>query len=128
MANLKRYTLVDSWKDWGITLEVDHDLLTSELATLINEFWSGHEYRLEQAGGDVVWAVVRMAAERFVYALLEVGGGLVSSSHQAEIWTEKLHDQEGWGGTAKGSAFGRCGIRLVEADVEVVLDLEFKEA
>lgn len=127
MANLQRFTLEDSWKDWNLTLEIDREILTEELATLINEFWSGHDDRLDEADGDVFRAVVKMAAERWVYLLLEDGGGVVREGSQAQIWSEKLHDMEGWGGIVKGQPFGSCGIRLVRADVSVDLDLEFEE-
>ncbi|MDH1007392.1 DUF2528 family protein [Pseudomonas nicosulfuronedens] len=128
MANLRRFTLKDDWKDWDITLEVNLDQLTAERATLINEFWSGHDDRLDDANGDVVDAVIKLAAERLVYAFLERGGAHVSDGAQSKIWTQQdLHDQEGWGGTEDGNPFGWCGIRLVTADVQVDLDLEFQE-
>lgn len=128
MANLKRFTLKDGWKDWELTLEVDLDVLTPERAGEINEFWSGDKDRLSDAGGDVVRAVIKLAAKRLTYALLEQGGGLVRDGEVAAIWTKQgLHDQEGWGGTEEGNSFGWCGIRLVSAEVEVDLDLEFEE-
>lgn len=129
MANLKRFTLKDDWKDWDITLEVNLDQLTTERATLINEFWSGHDDRLDEADGDVVRAVIKLAAERLVYAFLERGGAHIRDGEQSKIWTQQdLHDQEGWGGTEDGEPFGWCGIRLVTADVQVDLDLEFQDA
>lgn len=128
MANLKRFTLIDSWKDWQITLEADLDILTEERATMINEFWSGDRSRLSDADGDVVRAAIKLAAERFVYALLESGGDTIHSGDRAAIWTkDDLHNQEGWGGSEEGNPFGWCGIRLVTADVDVDLALEFKE-
>lgn len=128
MANLKKFTLRDSWKDWSITLEVDLDILTEERATEINEFWSDADYRLGEEDGDVVRAVIRMAARRFVFAFLEIGGAVVcGGTEYTSSWTKtELHDQEGWGGSEEGNPFGWCGIRLVEADVQVDLDLEFK--
>lgn len=128
MANLARFTLKDSWKDWDLTLEVDLDVLTEERAREINQFWSGDEDRLSDADDDVIRAVVKLAAERFVYALLRIGGGIVDGDEQAAIWTlQDLHDEEGWGGPAPGSRFGWCGIRLVSADVQVELDLDLAE-
>ena len=127
MSDLKRFKLEDSWKDWALTLEVDLDVLTSDKAAEINEFWSGHKDRLDDALGDVVRAVVKLAAERLVFAMLEYGGCQISDGGQSAIWTkENLHDQEGWGGSVEGGLFGWCGIRLVSAEVEVDLDLEFK--
>lgn len=127
MANLKQFTLSDSWKDWQLTLEVDLDILTEERATMINEFWSGDDRRLDDADGEVIRAVIKLAAERLVFALLRIGGGIVFGEEQASIWTKQdLHDDEGWGGSEEGNPFGWCGIRLVTADVSVDLDLEFK--
>lgn len=129
MANLKRFTLEDAWRDWEVVLEVDLDQLTVERATEINEFWSGDDDRLDDADGDVVRAVIKLAAERFIYALLEYGGLIVCDGEQSAGWTKSdLHEQEGWGGTEGGQPFGWCGIRLVSADVQVGLSLEFKEA
>ncbi|MGK4362065.1 DUF2528 family protein [Ectopseudomonas chengduensis] len=128
MANLQKFTLSDSWKDWSITLEVDLDILTAERATEINEFWSGDDDRLSDADGDVIRAVVKLAAERFVFAFLEIGGAFVEKDGwNAGHWTKRsLHQEEGWGGSEEGNPFGWCGIRLVHADVQVDLDLEFK--
>ncbi|WP_228022208.1 MULTISPECIES: DUF2528 family protein [unclassified Pseudomonas] len=127
MTNLKKHTLMDSWKDWSITLEVDHDILTIERATEINEFWTSAEERLSDEDGDVVMVVIKMAAKHLVYAFLEMGGGVCSDERAAGHWTrDNLQNDEGWGGTVKGSAFGWCGIRLVSADIEVDLNLEFR--
>lgn len=128
MANLKQFTLSDSWKDWQLTLEVDLDILTEERATEINEFWSSAEDRVGDQDGDVIRAVVKLAAERFVFAFLEIGGAFVDEDGwHAGHWTKRdLHEQEGWGGSEEGNPFGWCGIRLVRADVQVDLDLEFK--
>ncbi len=128
MANLKRYTLEDTWKDWEITVEVDHDILTKERATEINSFWGGDEHRLSDADGDVVRAVIKFAAQGWIYDLLEAGGVQVTDGGQSRYWTEDRHNKEGWGGVVEGSDFGWCGIRLVRADVDVDLDLAFKGA
>ncbi|MHC8342280.1 DUF2528 family protein [Pseudomonas sp. RT6P73] len=128
MTNLKTYTLKDTWKEWEITLEVDHDILTSERATVINTFWASANDRLNEANDDVVRAVIKLAAEGWVFDLLEAGGMRVSDGEQSRIWTEDRHNKEGWGGTVQGSDFGWCGIRLVNAEIEVDLDLAFEEA
>lgn len=128
MANLKRYTLEDAWKDCDVTVEVDHEILTEERAAEINSFWSGDEERLRDEDGDVVRAVIKYAARMWIYDLLEAGGVYVSDGGQSRYWTEYRHNMEGWGGVVEGSDFGWCGIRLVKADVEVDLSLEFKGA
>lgn len=119
MANLQRFTLEETWKEWEVVLEVDLDILTPEMATEINEFWSDAKYRLNKENGDVVRAVIRMAAGRFIYALLEIGGGVVTGESDAAMWTrDALYEQEGWG--------DQCGIKLISADVDTDFDLEFK--
>ncbi|WP_233093604.1 MULTISPECIES: DUF2528 family protein [Pseudomonas] len=128
MSNLKTYKLKDTWREWEIVLEVNHDLLTPERAREINEFWTSPDYRLEEAGQDAVKAVIKMAGERLASSFLEIGGGVCRDDHSAKRWTrENLHEIEGWGGTEPGELFGWCGIRLVSADIEVNLDLELED-
>lgn len=128
MTKIKKYTLKDGWKDWEIALEVDHDVLTKERATIINEFWSDSADRVYEADGCVVMAVIRLAAERFIYAFLEMGGAFIRTDAVAKHYTRTdLHEQEGWGGTVENSLFGWCGIRLISADVQVDLQLEFEK-
>jgi hypothetical protein len=127
-SNIRQYALKDSWRDWEIVLEVDHSKLNEERAAEINQFWSGDSRRLDEVDGDVVKAAIKLAAETLVTALLKVGGGRVNKSNidGAGYWTrDDLHNEEGWGGT-DDTPFGWCGIRLVSADVEVGLSLEFE--
>lgn len=126
--NIKRYTLRDTWLDWEVVLEVNHDQLTEERATLINQFWSNDDHRLDNAEGDVVKAVIKLAASTLVSAFLRNGGGNFTEGNEAALlWTrDDLHNQEGWGGP-EDSAYGWCGIRLVSADVGVDIDLDFVE-
>ena len=117
MDNLKLFRLKDSWKDWELTLEVDLGVLTQERATEINEFWGGAVDRLSAARGDVVRAVIKLAARNLAYHLIEQGGGMLRDSEVADNCTKQgLHDQEGWGGIEESNPFGWCGIRLVRAD------------
>lgn len=126
--NIKRYMLRDTWLDWAVILEVNHDQLTEERATLINQFWSGDDYRLDNAEGDVVKAVIKLAASTLVTAFLRIGGGNVAEGNEAAaLWTrDDLHNHEGWGGQ-EDNVYGWCGIRLVSADVGVDIDLDFVE-
>lgn len=111
-----------------IVLEVDHSILTAEKAAVINSFWGGDDDRLSYEDGDVVRAVVKLAAKTIAGGLLADGGGSVYSQESVEMVTRlNLHRLEGWGGSIDGSDFGWCGIRLVSAEVEVDLDLEFQE-
>ncbi|WP_288843244.1 DUF2528 family protein [uncultured Deefgea sp.] len=124
--SIKRYQFNDDWQDFSIELEVDHDQLTTEVATEINNFWSGAKERVSDAGGSVVNAVIKMAADTLARSMLSQGGACFSSEDVAAIWTKQdLHDQEGWGGSELDSPYGYCGIRLIEADVAVEIDMKF---
>lgn len=125
---IKRYTVSDTWKDYQVTLEVDHGVLTEERAKEINGFWSDDDYRVSDENGDVVRAVIRLFGQRMINLLLAEGGGCFSSQGEwplsagslgvATIWTKDLHNEEGWGGSVEGDPYGWCGIRLLAADVE----------
>ena len=75
MSNLKTYTVKASWfNDAEVTLQVDHDLLTPEMAKEINDFWSEANYRLLQEDQDVVRVVIRMFGARTISLAMEQGG------------------------------------------------------
>lgn len=75
MSNLKTYTVKASWfNDAEVTLQVDHDLLTPELAKEINDFWSDASYRLRKEDEDVVRVVIRMFGARTISLAMEQGG------------------------------------------------------
>lgn len=137
MSNLKRYTVKESWKDYTVTLEADLSILTPERAELINTFWSDHKSRVHDENGDVVRAVIRLAGSTLIRIMLAEGGasftektkGAILDMNPGPIWTEDLHNEEGWGGVEPGQPFGWCGIRCVAADVDTPSydDLELKE-
>lgn len=127
-ANIKRFKVKDTWKDYEVTLEVNLDRLTPERAEMINSFWSGDDYRLREEKGDTVRAVIRLAGQRLINAMLSQGGSEFSEStkgalfgdNPGPIWTQDdLHNEEGWGGTVEEDGFGWCGIRVVAAEVFV---------
>lgn len=74
--------------DISITLSVDTDVMTSEMAAEINAFWSGADEVLEAADGDVIEAVARRAAPRLIHSLVEGW----TQKHAVEL----LSDEEGW--------------------------------
>lgn len=125
-SNVKRYKVKEVWKDYEVTLEVDHNTLNVERATMINEFWSDHKNRLFSENGDVVRAVVRFFGQTIINMMLSEGGSSFSEhtgkqgffDNPAPVWTKDLHDEEGWGGSVEGSLYGWCGIRVIAADVE----------
>ena len=75
MSNIKTYTVKASWfNDAEVTLQVNHDLLTPELAKEINDFWSDAKYRLLAEDQDVVRVVIRMLGARTISLAMEQGG------------------------------------------------------
>lgn len=133
--NIKRYKVKNTWKDYEVTLQVDLDRLTSERATLINGFWTGAADRLDQESGDVVKAVVRMFGQVMMNMMLAEGGSSFSGKPRdifddaGPVWSEDLHNEDGWGGSVPGDGYGWCGIKVVGADVESVGfdDVELEE-
>jgi hypothetical protein len=123
--NIKRYLVKESWKEYEVTLEVNHDVLTEEIASLINNFWSDADHRLSAENGDIVRTVIRLFGQTMIYRMLSEGGASFSittknrmtGEHPGPFWTEYLHNEEGWGGTGPGP-YGVCGIRVIAADVD----------
>lgn len=75
VSNIKTYTVKASWfNDAEVTLQVDHDRLTPELATEINSFWSNADCRLAAEDEDVVRTVIRMFGARAIALAMEEGG------------------------------------------------------
>lgn len=121
----KRYAVKEDWKDYEVTLEVDHDLLTAELATEINEFWGGDDDRLEAENGDPVKAVLRFAGSCLINQMLREGGADFDKSNDtmSTYWTGWLTNQEGW------PHADELGIRCIAAEVLTPCfdDLELNE-
>ena len=123
--NIKRYLVKETWKDYEVTLEVNHDQLTEDIATEINGFWYGAEDRLDTESGDVVRTVIRLFGKTMINMMLREGGtnfgintkNCVTGEHPGPLWTRDLHDEEGWGGSEPGP-YGWCGIRVVSAYVD----------
>lgn len=83
----KRYK-IDAGLDISITVEVDLDKLTPELAAEINGFWSGAKDVLKKSHGDIIIAAVRRAAPYLISPLLE-GYNEIGAQ-------ERLDESEGW--------------------------------
>ncbi|WP_339439352.1 DUF2528 family protein [Pseudomonas sp. EA_15y_Pfl1_P104] len=135
--NIKRYLVKETWKEYQVTLEVNHDVLTEETASLINGFWSNADDRLSAENGDVVRTVIRLFGQTMIYRMLSEGGAsfsittknLMTGDNPGPFWTEDLHNEEGWGGNEPGP-YGFCGIRVIAADVDApgYDDVELVEA
>jgi hypothetical protein len=127
-ANIKRYKVKETWKDYEVTLEVNHAALTVERATMIIKYWSDDESRLGAENGDVVRTAIRLFGQRMINEVLAEGGAAFGieykscpgDAHPGAIWSKVLQDEEGWGGSIEGDLYGWCGIRLIAADVEAV--------
>ncbi len=123
--NIKRYLVKETWKEYQVTLEVNHDVLTEETASLINGFWSNADNRLSAEDGDAVRTVIRLFGQTMIYMMLSEGGASfsitskspITGQHPGPLWTQDLHNEEGWGGTEPGP-YGFCGIRVIAADVD----------
>lgn len=87
---IKRYCVSCEESGIEVVLDVDHDVLTRDLAEEINRFWTNAELRLDRADGDVVKAVIRLAAQAFFFVLIEDLPGCVRAAMRA------FHDLEGW--------------------------------
>ncbi|AQT97517.1 hypothetical protein B1R45_22725 [Pseudomonas azotoformans] len=115
----------ETWKEYQVTLEVNHDVLTEETASLINGFWSNADDRLSAENGDVVRTVIRLFGQTMICRMLSEGGAsfsittknLMTGDNPGPFWTEDLHNEEGWGGNEPGP-YGFCGIRVIASDVE----------
>lgn len=119
MSNIKTYTVKASWfNDAEVTLQVDHDLLTPELATEINGFWSNSGRRLAAEDENVVRAVIRMFGARAIALAMEQGGWDFSNhSREKGLSTAQDvidRDGEGWPKAEE------LGISVTDASVDYV--------
>lgn len=125
-SGIKRYKVKNTWKEYSVTLEVNHEILVEERATMINTFWSGHARRLSNEQGDVVKSVIRYFGSTMIRTMLAEGGAdfgvnykcPVTGGHPGRYWSEDLQKEEGWGGNDNATPYGWCGIRVIAADVE----------
>jgi Protein of unknown function (DUF2528) len=123
MSLIKRYTVEHEWHDHTVTLEVDHQIMTPELAKQHLDYWSGSAEFQEDENGDAVRAVIRLFGASLIARILEQGGATFSDDTAAKIWSREQQDAEGWAGASTAapfSPFGNVGIRAVSASVDGV--------
>ena len=96
--NLKQYVITAEDTEHEIKMTVDMDLLTPEMATEINTFWGDADWRLSQADGDVVQAVIRLFGQHAINKMLCEGGNDFSDEDVGLQVAEDLLDEEGWPG------------------------------
>lgn len=73
MANVKSYTVSD-FNGNKVELVVNLNVLTPQLCTEINDFWSGNKSRLRAESGDVVRTVVRLFGQYAIQYFMSDGG------------------------------------------------------
>ena len=119
MSTPATYTVSADWfSDAQVTLLVDFDVLTPELATEINSFWSGAEDRLHAEDGNVQLAVVRLFGSTAIRYFMADGGASFGWGVPTldAYWTQKVIDDQGEGWPdAEG-----LGILIMAAEVSVV--------
>lgn len=117
MSKIAQYIVSAAWfEDATLKLQVDHDLLTPELATEINQFWMSADSRLADEGGDPVRAVIRLFGSTAIRFFMADGGARFDGISEGARYTlQVLNDQgEGW------PDIGDLGIVIVSAEVPVV--------
>lgn len=117
MSAVKTYQVIADWfSDAEISLQVNHDVLTQELATEINRFWSGAADRLDLEDGDVVRAVIHLFGAEAIRYFMAEGGASFGSLETGRYWTDKVlkEQAEGW------PDCDSLGILITAAEVPVV--------
>jgi len=92
--------------DVAVTLEIDLDVMTPEVATEINNFWGGADDVLDAADGDIVQAAARRAASRLLWLLLD--------ANDADDAMAEFNQLEGW------PPNGAHGIRIVDFELPTI--------
>jgi len=88
---MKRRFELSSGIDLTITLDIDTDVMTPELAKEINSFWAGADDVLDASEGDVIQAVARRAAGPLLATLLDdwIPQYALDELGKSEGWPEK---------------------------------------
>ena len=103
--------------DAEVTLLVDFDVLTPELATEINTFCSGASDRLQAEDGNVLLTVIRLFGQMAIRHFMANGGASFSSHDDyVRYWTQQIIDDQGEGWPDVDG----LGIWITGAEVSVV--------
>ncbi len=113
MSNIKKYTIDYDWKA-ELTVEIDHDIVTEQALTEINEFWSGHEYRVMKHG-SVLNAVLVMLAQHAIPLVYEHSYNTYGAVSLFD-WDEG-NGQEGW-----PPMDGTNGFKIVGVETDGLFD------
>ncbi len=99
MSTVENVRVAATWfASSAVTLRVDRAVLTPELATEINDFWSGNADRLSSERGDVVRAVARLFGCVAIRYLMDDGGAHFRDESKGRKVTEEVikAQREGW--------------------------------
>jgi hypothetical protein len=82
----KRYLVQYDWT-YDMNVTIDHSIMTDEKLHEMNNFWSGAEDRLREAGGDITKAVLKMLALRaFIMTVTELDPEGMFRRGEVEGW------------------------------------------
>ena len=93
MSNFEQ-VIVTCNDNYEVTFVVDHSKINDEQWHEINSFWSGDKYRLIEARGNVMTAVLVMLAQQCMQ--LQVSYGLNSFGVMSAFDWDDGEGQEGW--------------------------------
>lgn len=99
---MKKKFKLESGMDISITLEIDTDKMTADLAKEINDFWNGSEDVLDASDGCIFQAVARRAAGPLLSFLMD-------GYHETGA-VMQLSEQEGWPGE-------NIGITIIDHEI-----------
>jgi hypothetical protein len=85
MSNIKRYILAYDYNA-EMVVEIDHDKCTDELFHEINNFWYNAKWRLQQADGNVIHAVLKMLFLRMIDIDFSENAALMFKYSAPEGW------------------------------------------
>ena len=116
MSTTTYRVIANTWfSEPEVTLHVNFDILTPELAAEINNFWTDADSRLAAEEGNVLLAVVRMFGEVAIRYFMGDGGASFGPITDA-YWTEQVikAQREGW------PDVDSLGILITAAEVSVL--------
>ncbi|PLY02746.1 MAG: hypothetical protein C0622_05195 [Desulfuromonas sp.] len=121
MANVKKYRVDYDGGVAGITVEIDHDIMTEPALHEINNFWLDAEYRLANAKGDILMAVLVFLAQTSLIVQLEgdynINGLIKRFDYDDPYLSGGI---EGW-----PKMDGSAGIKIVRLDQHVFYHNDF---
>ncbi|MCF4980766.1 DUF2528 family protein [Pseudomonas gessardii] len=117
-SQIKRYKIEQTWGgNHSVTLEVDHETLTTERALEHLRFWTGADDKISEEDGDAVRAAIRDFGVNAIYHMLADFGADFKDEATAKRWSEKMRDMEGYGGET-ATPYGWLGIRIIAAEAQ----------